>query len=53
MRRDFILERVTGIEPVYSDWQPDVLTIVLYPHSLILTMFYYLVAQVGVEPTCP
>ena len=27
----FIFERITGIEPVSLDWQPRVITIILYP----------------------
>lgn len=26
-----ILERVTGVEPVSLDWQPNVIAIILYP----------------------
>ena len=30
------MERVTGIEPVYSAWKADVLAIVLYPLGCLL-----------------
>ena len=28
------LERVTGIEPVYSAWKADIIAVILYPHTV-------------------
>ena len=64
-RTAFILERVTGIEPVSLPWQGNIITIIRYPPTLKLRRanpqklagnLYIktsLVAQVGVGPTCP
>ena len=46
-----ILERVTGIEPVYSAWKADILTIVLYPRDIACTPIVpYVTLRVNTKP---
>ncbi len=37
--KDIFSERVSGIEPPFSDWQPDVITTIRHPPSLIILNF--------------